>query len=145
MGDLHATHEVLQKRAQTTSMMEAPGSPFAQLSKSTRTWIREETKRQHAAPRSLVEVFADVDATLAEDAKDLSRKHRIGPMDITRVVTLLIMADAEDDAAKAVKKAKKAGDPAAIEAARVRLSEATERRKDAFDLQTTVSMQLATM
>lgn len=145
VGDLHATHEVLQKRAQTTSMLEAPGSAFSQLSKKTRTWIRDETRRQSTAPRSLAEVLADVDRTLAEDARDISRAHRIDPMDVTRVVTLLIMADAEDAEAKAVKKAKKSGDAAALEVAKTRLAEATARREEAVAMQTTVSMQLARM
>jgi hypothetical protein len=145
VGDLHATHEVLQKRANTTSMLEAPGSPFAQLSKVNRTWIREETKRQAASPRAVIEVLADVDKTLADDAKDLSRKHRIDPFDVTRVVTLLIMADAEDDAHKALKRARKAGDPQAQAAAQVRLDEATARRKEAVEFQSSVSMALAAM
>ena len=43
--------------------------------------------------------------TLAEDSRDISRKHRIDPMDVTRVVTLLIMADAQYAAEKDVKAA----------------------------------------
>jgi len=145
VGDLHATHEVLQKRANTTSMLEAPGSAFEQLSKANRTWIREETKRQSANPRTVVEVATAVDAQLAKDARDISRKHRIDPMDITRVVTLLIMADAEDGAAKAARAARKSLDPAVQQAAAARLAQATANRKEAIAMQTDVSMALAMM
>lgn len=145
VGDFAYAHEVLQKRAQTTSMLEGPGSTFGQLSKKNRQWIRDETKRQSATPRPLGEVVADVDARLADDARDISRKHDIDPMDVTRVVTLLIMADAQYAADKDVKKAKRAGDPAALDAAKQRLAEATERLKETGAMQTQVSLALARM
>lgn len=142
LADFQYTREVLAKRVQDFG---SPNSPFSQLSKSTRTWVREEAKRQGQTPRSVAEVMMDADKVLAEDAAEMSRRHHIDPMDITRVVTLFIMAEAEDDAGKAVKKAKKGGDPAAMDAAKAQLAAATERRKEAYAMQSQVSLALASM
>lgn len=144
-GDLYATHEVLQKRAQTTSMLESPGSPLGQLSKASKKWIREETKRQSASPTTASDLAAAVSQQLAKDEERIAREHRIDPLDVTRIVTLLIAADAEDHAVGAMKKARKAGDPAALQAAVDRAARATQNRKDAGAMQTEVSMALAQM
>ena len=144
VGDIYATHEVLQKRAQATSM-SAPDSPFSQLSKDSRKWIIAEVKRQAETPRSPSDVAMDVDKTLEKDVAELSRRHRINPHDITLSVLLLIMADAEYDTAKAAKKARKAGDPAAAQAAAEKLEQATANRKEAFAMQSDVSLALAMM
>jgi hypothetical protein len=145
MGDIYATHEVLQKRAQTTSMLESPGSPLGQLSKKNRAWIREETKRQSANPTALPDLVASVHTVLAKDEERIARAHRIDPLDVTRIVTLLITADAEDHAISAMKKAQKAGDAAALQAAADRAARATRNRQDAGAMQTDVSMALAQM
>ena len=145
VGDLYATHAVLQKRAETTSMLESPGSPLGQLSKASRTWIREETKRQMRNPSPLPDLVAAVSTQLAKDEQRIARAHRIDPMDVTRIVTLLMTADIEDAAIKAMKKAQKAGDPAALQLAADRAAEATQNRKDAAAMQTDVSMALAQM
>lgn len=145
VGDIYATHEVLQKRAETTSMLESPGSPLGQLSKSSRAWIREETKRQSAQPTELSDLVASVHTVLAKDEDRIARAHRIDPMDVTRIVTLLITADAEDAAIRAMKKTQKEGDPAALQAAADRAAKATQNRKDAAAMQSEVSMALAQM
>jgi hypothetical protein len=145
MGDIYATHEVLQKRAQTTSMLESPGSPLGQLSKASKKWIREETKRQSAEPTTADDLAASVSVALERDEAYLARSQRLDPMDITRIITLLIAADAEDHAISAMKKAQKTGDPAALQAAADRAARATQNRKDAGAMQTDVSMALAQM
>ncbi|MGE5567139.1 MAG: hypothetical protein ACM3YN_13425 [Parcubacteria group bacterium] len=145
VGDLVYAHEVLQKRAETTSMLESPGSPLGQLSKSSRTWIREETKRQSAQPTELSDLVASVHTVLAKDEDRIARAHRIDPMDVTRIVTLLITADAEDAAIRAMKKTQKEGDSAALQAAADRAAKATQNRKDAAAMQSEVSMALAQM
>lgn len=145
MGDIYATHEVLQKRAQTTSMLESPGSPLGQLSKASKKWIREETRRQSANPTTADDLAAAVSVALERDEAYLARSQRLDPMDVTRIVTLLIAADAEDHAITAMKKAQKAGDAAALQAAADRAAKATQNRKDAGAMQTDVSMALAQM
>lgn len=145
MGDIYATHEVLQKRAQTTSMLESPGSPLGQLSKASRKWIRAETKRQSADPTTASDLAASVHVALERDETYIARAHRIDPLDVTRIVTLLIAADAEDNAIRAMKKAQKAGDAAALQQAADRAARATQNRKDAGEMQTQVSMALAQM
>lgn len=145
VGDLYATHEVLQKRAQTTSMLESPGSPLGQLSKSTKKWIFAETRRQAANPTDLSTLVLAVNTALEEDAARISRSQHLDPLDMTRIVTLLITADAEDKAIRAMKKAQKAGDPAALQQAADRAAKATQNRKDAGAMQTQVSMALAQM
>lgn len=142
LADFQYTREVLAKRIQDFG---SPNSPFSQLSKATRAWVREEAKRQGQTPRSTTEVLMDVDRTVAEDAQELSRRHDIDPMDITRVVTLFVMVEAEDAAAKAVRKAKKAGDAAAVATAKQQLADAVQRRKEAYALQSQVSLALAMM
>lgn len=142
LADFQYTREVLAKRIQDFG---SPNSPFSQLSKKTRAWIVEETKRQAADPRPVADVVVSVDAALAEDAADIARKHRIDPLDITRVVTLAIMADAEDHAAKGVKKARKSSDEAARAAAEQNLAQATANRQEAFAMQSQVSLALAAM
>jgi len=145
MGDIYATHEVLQKRAQTTSMLESPGSPLGQLSKKSRAWIREETKRQSANPTTADDLAASVHVALERDEAYLARSQRLDPMDVTRIVTLLITADAEDHAIRDMKKVQKAGDAAALQAAADKAAKATQNRKDAAAMQTDVSMALAQM
>jgi len=145
MGDIYATHEVLQKRAQTTSMLESPGSPLGQLSKASKKWIREETRRQAANPTTADDLVASVSIALERDEAYLARSQRLDPMDVTRIVTLLIAADAEDKAIGAMKKAQKTGDAVALEAAADRAAKATQNRKDAGAMQTEVSMALAQM
>lgn len=145
MGDIYATHEVLQKRAQTTSMLESPGSPLGQLSKASKKWIREETKRQSTYPTTTAELAASVSVALERDEAYLARSQRLDPMDVTRIVTLLITADAEDAAIKAMKKARKTGDAAALQAAADKAAKATANRKEAAAMQTDVSMALAMM
>lgn len=145
MGDIYATHEVLQKRAQTTSMLESPGSPLGQLSKASKKWIREETKRQSANPTSADDLAVAVSVALERDEVYLARSQRLDPMDVTRIVTLLITANAEDHAISAMKRAQKTGDPSALQAAADRAAKATQNRKDAGAMQTDVSMALAMM
>jgi len=145
MGDIYATHEVLQKRAQTTSMLESPGSPLGQLSKASKKWIREETRRQSAEPTTATDLAAAVSVALERDETYLARSQRLDPMDVTRIVTLLITADAEDHAISAMKKIQKSGDAAALQAAADRAAKATQNRKDAGAMQTDVSMALAQM
>jgi hypothetical protein len=143
MGDIYATHAVLQARAQMTSMLESPGSPMGQLSKSSKKWIREETKRQAANPTTADEIAAAVGEQLARDELRIAREHHIDPMDVTRLVTLLITADAEDAAIKTMKKTQKAGDAAALQVAADTAAKATANRKDAAAMQTEVSIALA--
>lgn len=135
-------HEALKKRTQDWG---SPDSPFGQLSKASREWIKAETRRQIDAPRPTLEVAVAIDSALEADNLKLSRRHRMDPQDITRAVLLMVMADAEDAAAKAAKRAKKAGEPLAAQAAAERLAQASANRKEAFEMQSDVSLALAMM
>lgn len=145
VGDIYATHAVLQARAQMTSSLESPGSPLGQLSKASKKWIFEETRRQAQAPTSVNDLAASVSLALEHDETSLARSQHLDPMDVTRIVTLMITADAEDHAIRAMKKVQKTGDAAALQAAADRAAKATANRKEAAAMQTDVSMALAQM
>ena len=144
MGDIYSAQAVVQARAAATSM-SAPDSPFSKLSKDSRAWIFAECKRQAETPRTAAEVMVSIDAALEDDLSELSRRQRIDPHDIGLSVLMLIMADAEDAASKAARKARKAGDPTTAAAAAERLAQAVANRKEAFAMQSEVSLALAMM
>jgi hypothetical protein len=142
LGDIVYAHGVVQGRTQDHG---SPDSPFSQVSKETRDWIAAETKRQIDAPRTPDEVASSVDTALVEDEMRLSKSYSIDPADITKAITLMIMADAEDGASRLVRQARKSGDPVAAQAAAEKAAHATANRKAAVKMQSEVSMFLATL
>jgi len=142
VGDLVYAHSVVQGRTQDHG---SPDSPFSQVSKEARGWIAAETKRQIDTPRTPDEVASSVDTALADDEMRLSKRYSIDPADITRAVTLLIMADAEDGASKLARQARKSGDPVVAQAAAEKAAHATANRKAAVKMQSEISMFLATL
>ncbi|HEX6859059.1 MAG TPA: hypothetical protein VF138_02505 [Caulobacteraceae bacterium] len=121
------------------------GRFLAEFTDDGQEWIEAETQRQIASPRPLLEMAMDADKALAKDAKELKRRYRVHPLDVTRAVSLYIMKEVQAAATDALGAAQASGDAAAIAAARERLTMANANLEAAEAVQSAASKALGAL
>jgi hypothetical protein len=132
MGDVG---QVLRQAEQPLTQWAAPPSPLTRLSRASRDWVRDETRRQVETPGEPVELMLAADKALARDVLRLAKRERINPHEILTAVVLKIVMDAE---------AELAGGPKTPETA-AKLARASEHRKTVVDWSSQNSLYMAAM
>lgn len=133
----------MAKMRQGKSYSEIKGGAFLmEFSDDGQEWIAAEIQRQIANPRPLLDIAMDADKLLVKDAKELKRRYRVHPLDVTRAVSFYIMKEAQAAAAEALDKAQAGGDAAAVVAAQERLAMANVNLEAAEGVQSDASRAL---
>lgn len=114
--------QVLRQAEQPLTYWHTPPSPLTRLSRVSRDWMRDETKRQIAAPTSPLTLMVEVDKALGADIRKMSRRQRINQGEITTAIVLKIVIEAE----QAIATEAKSGTPES--AAKLKLAE-THRKE----------------
>lgn len=130
------------KTGQNTQWSATVPAPLAGLSRETRAWMRDEAERQAETPRSAVEVAMAVDAAVGQDLARMARDKRYHPQDVSSAVLLTIMNNARSALMRELKAVRKAGEDDTVAAQRLSIAEAN--RREAMELQSPVSVALAT-
>lgn len=135
------------EQAQAGKQHPIPPSALNRLSKGSRLWIRAEAQRQAKALRAPAEVALDIETNLYKDIYKLAKRERLDMADVSNAILLKVMIEADADADRELRKARRAvkdgGDPALVQVAEERSAQSKALLREALSEQSQASLVMA--